>query len=86
MGSQSTTESRCADKPKAISSSCFRLERLPGRTCTHWKAPPCHGAHRTCTLRACSVGKMGYNTLESKKARAPGLIRRREGERRTMTA
>jgi hypothetical protein len=23
----------------------FRLERLPGGTCTHWKAPPCHGAH-----------------------------------------
>jgi hypothetical protein len=31
-------------------SDCFRLERLPGGTCTHWKAPPCHGAHpkRTC--------------------------------------
>src|SRR5258705_9875400 len=26
-------------------SGCFRLERLPGGTCTHWKAPPCHGAH-----------------------------------------
>src|ERR1700756_4134631 len=23
---------------------CFRLERLPGGACTHWKAPPCHGA------------------------------------------
>jgi hypothetical protein len=23
----------------------FRLERLPGGACTHWKAPPCHGAH-----------------------------------------
>src|SRR4029077_19421073 len=22
----------------------FRLERLPGGACTHWKAPPCHGA------------------------------------------
>jgi hypothetical protein len=21
-------------------SGCFRLERLPGGTCTHWKAPP----------------------------------------------
>src|SRR6202023_314230 len=21
------------------------LERSPGRACTHWKAPPCHGAH-----------------------------------------
>src|SRR6266404_9879163 len=26
-------------------SGCFRLERLPGGACTHWKAPPCHGAH-----------------------------------------
>jgi hypothetical protein len=26
-------------------SDCFRLERLPGGTCTHWKAPPLHGAH-----------------------------------------
>ena len=25
-------------------SGCFRLERLPGGTCTHWKAPPFHGA------------------------------------------
>ena len=23
---------------------CFRLERSPGGACTHWKAPPCHGA------------------------------------------
>src|SRR5258706_11769822 len=26
-------------------SGCFRLERLPGGTCTRWKAPLCHGAH-----------------------------------------
>jgi hypothetical protein len=26
-------------------SGCFRLERLPGGTRTHWKAPPFHGAH-----------------------------------------
>ena len=25
-------------------SGCFRLERLPGGPCTHWKAPPLHGA------------------------------------------
>jgi len=25
-------------------SGCFRLERLPGGTRTHWKAPPFHGA------------------------------------------
>jgi hypothetical protein len=32
-------------------SGCFRLERLPGGTCTHWKAPPCHGAHPIRTFR-----------------------------------
>jgi hypothetical protein len=26
-------------------SGCFRLERLPGGICTHWKVPPYHGAH-----------------------------------------
>ena len=25
---------------------CFRLERLPGGPCTHWKAPPFHGARQ----------------------------------------
>src|SRR3979490_865563 len=25
-------------------SDCFRLERSPGGACTHWKAPPFHGA------------------------------------------
>src|SRR5580692_12334777 len=32
-------------------SGCFRLERLPGGALTHWKAPPCHGAHVKRTLR-----------------------------------
>ena len=27
-------------------SGCFRLERLPGGACTHWKAPPLHGARQ----------------------------------------
>ena len=31
-------------------SGCFRLERLPGGTFTHWKAPPYHGAHPQETL------------------------------------
>jgi hypothetical protein len=26
------------------------LERSPGGTCTHWKAPPFHGAHPIRTL------------------------------------
>src|ERR1700722_5809753 len=32
-------------------SGCFRLERLPGGACTHWRAPPFHGAHVNRTLR-----------------------------------
>ena len=34
-------------------SDCFRLERLPGGVRTHWKAPPCHGAHPKRTSGAC---------------------------------
>src|ERR1700761_394210 len=34
-------------------SGCFRLERSPGGTCTHWKAPPSHGARK---LRSFIVG------------------------------
>ncbi|WP_426443089.1 hypothetical protein [Bradyrhizobium genosp. P] len=37
---------------KLACSGCFRLERLPGGTCTHWKAPPFHGAHPKRTLAA----------------------------------
>src|SRR4249920_3315675 len=33
-------------------SGCFRLERLPGGTCTHWKAPPFHGARQQQTHAA----------------------------------
>jgi hypothetical protein len=33
-------------------SGCFRLERLPGGSYTHWKAPPFHGAHPKPTLQA----------------------------------
>ena len=32
-------------------SGCFRLERLPGGACTHWNAPPSHGAHVERSLR-----------------------------------
>src|SRR5713101_7176884 len=38
-------------------SDCFRLERLPGGACTHWKAPPLHGAHPSRTsarISACT--------------------------------
>ena len=32
-------------------SGCFRLERSPGGTCTHWKAPPSHGARKQRSFR-----------------------------------
>src|SRR5580692_11679768 len=31
-------------------SGCFRLERSPGGACTHWKAPPSHGARKLRSL------------------------------------
>src|SRR6202012_1049808 len=31
-------------------SGCFRLERSPGGTCTHWKAPPSHGARKIAVI------------------------------------
>jgi site-specific DNA recombinase len=38
-------------------SDCFRLERLPGGACTHWKAPPLRGAHpkRTSVARGLMI-------------------------------
>ena len=36
-------------------SVCFRQERLPGGTCTHWKAPPFHGAHQKRHRRCHSI-------------------------------
>jgi len=36
-------------------SGCFRLERSPGGALTHWKTPPCHGAHVLRTLRIAAV-------------------------------
>ena len=36
-------------------SGCFRLERSPGGACTHWKAPPSHGAHVKRPFRIATV-------------------------------
>ena len=36
-------------------SGCFRLERSPGGARTHWKTPPCHGAHVKRSLRMATV-------------------------------
>jgi hypothetical protein len=41
-------------------SGCFRLERLPGGPCTHWKAPPSHGAHVERTFRVTRVNRHGW--------------------------
>jgi hypothetical protein len=50
-------------------SGCFRLERSPGGTCTHWKAPPSHGAHVTRTSQAASVdGTVGGEQTFSGRA------------------
>src|SRR5712664_2371074 len=38
-------------------SDCFRLERLPGGPCTHWKAPPFHGARQKAVI-GCMVVKL----------------------------
>src|SRR5437764_8838142 len=45
-------------------SGCFRLERLPGGPCTHWKAPPFHGARQKRTLPA-AVRMFGWGRERS---------------------
>jgi len=44
---------------------------LPGGTCTHWKAPPCHGAHPNRTL---TLGRTVPETVLTS-----GLAQSREG-------
>src|SRR5208282_3630085 len=44
-------------------SGCFRLERSPGGTCTHWKAPPSHGARKERSLA--NVTANGSNRPEA---------------------
>src|ERR1700675_3782751 len=47
-------------RPLHDCSGCFRLERSPGGACTHWKAPPCHGAHPEPTFMiAAADGQIG---------------------------
>src|SRR6201995_405892 len=41
---------------------CFRLERLPGGTYTHWKAPPLHGAHPKQTRRRSYLADTSSNS------------------------
>src|SRR5580700_1429279 len=51
-------------------SGCFRLERSPDGTCTHWKAPPSHGARKQRSFRT----TLRTNGIEP-KARVPGRSR-----------
>jgi len=43
-------------------SGCFRLERLPGGACTHWKAPP-FTAHAKTGLVQCSKEPGSFDHL-----------------------
>ena len=51
-------------------SGCFRLERSPGGACTHWKAPPSHGAHVLLPLRIATAN------VASGQVSGPCLARR----------
>src|SRR5207344_107935 len=46
-------------------SGCFRLERLPGGPCTHWKAPPFHGARHepTYAVQQTPVSRVSRSVL-----------------------
>ncbi len=59
-------------------SGCFRLERLAGGACTHWKAPPCHGAHvkRTSRSEADLAHSSASPALRNPSARAGGIAKR----------
>src|SRR6266849_876199 len=48
-------------------SGCFRLERMPGGTCTHWKTPPCT-AHGTRNHLKLLFESRGLTVLARKNA------------------
>jgi hypothetical protein len=53
-------------------SGCFRLERLPGGTFIHWKAPPFHGAHPLRTFKVVhpdALPTQGYRGPSGRKER-----------------
>src|SRR5437764_2791748 len=47
-----------------VCSGRFRLERSPGGACTHWKAPPCHGARGKATF----AGRTGMAETRRKRS------------------
>jgi transposase len=56
--------------PSVAEEDARRLERLPGGACTHWKAPPLHGAHplRTSSglppMSACPLPELGLGDTQ----------------------
>jgi hypothetical protein len=55
-------------------SDCFRLERLPGGPCTHWKAPPLHGARQPRPLAKRGAYCVPRQELSPRPGRAPAAI------------
>src|SRR5271169_3973556 len=53
-------------------SGCFRLERSPGGTCTHWKAPPSHGARKQRSLVADRVDPIAVAQPPGLDSQSPG--------------
>src|SRR6266850_6403877 len=72
-------------------SDCFRLERLPGGACTHWKAPPCHGARQKQTLRSgdrsnvLAKSNANYGGGRSQSMNSTLSVTYRRGPRKTTT-
>src|SRR6202051_1012777 len=58
-------------------SGCFRLERLPGGTFTHWKAPPFHGAHPepSSTVQLFCVARSYSITSSARTSSVSGNVR-----------
>jgi hypothetical protein len=52
----------------------FRLERLPGGACTHWKAPPCHGAHPEPSFTITQRGTLSGGRADDERRRYSALI------------
>src|SRR4030081_3374348 len=62
-------------------SGCFRLERLPGGSRTHWKTPPFHGAHpqptSTCPVMTWVVVAAGLPMATALALRPSSLMKAR---------
>src|SRR5271157_5284242 len=53
-------------------SGCFRLERSPGGACTHWKAPPSHGARKKQPFTAVAPQNTDYDQEPTEQALRQG--------------